>query len=101
VTRLQRLRDLAERLQDSFDAKYLADAQGAAALARLLKSTWVEIEELEQRDATTLEATPEPQYTQMLEEAAEAWPDHHLEAILRVYERRHQVRHLLLVESGS
>ncbi len=101
MTYLAKLQDLASKLEQTLDAKYKDDAQGTAAITRQLRSLWAEIDELEARDAQTLENTPEPEYTQLLTRAAEDWPDHHLEAIVGVYERRHNVQRLRVIDGGG
>lgn len=101
MTYLEKLKGLTEKLECTLDAKYEDDAQGTAAITRQLRSLWQEIEELEARDAQTLENTPEPQYTEMLIRAAEEWPDRHLEAVIGVYERRHGVTKLRVIDGGG
>lgn len=93
---------LEELLGDVDNARAHSKFTALAQLHRLALTTRKELDDERalKGDKGKPEDMDEDEYLRRLEEAARGWPDQHLEVILKVYQERHNLPALAVLDGG-
>lgn len=96
---LAHLEDILGDVEDARESSAMTAMSRLQSLALVVRNTLDECRE-KSGALSDDEDLPEDEYVRRLEESARGWPDQHLEIIVKVYQERHNLPALVVIEGG-